>query len=97
MVSEKLGAHVLEIPYKGDDISIMFLLPPFASPQGITNILKRMQTVDFQTITEELIMRQVDVSIPKFTMEVETKLVGVSEVTLLILYYYNLMIQLPLL
>lgn len=79
MVSEKLGAHVLELPYKGEDVSLLILLPPFASPTGITNILRRLKTNDFQQMIKELIPRQVDVSIPKFTIEHELKLASILE------------------
>ncbi|CAH1399283.1 unnamed protein product [Nezara viridula] len=78
LVSEKLGAHVLELPYKGDQISLIILLPPFASPNGITNILKRMQKEDFnKVITDEMMQRPVEVSIPKFSIEQELELLPI--------------------
>lgn len=29
-----MGAHVLEMPYKGDEVSMFVLLPPFAKENG---------------------------------------------------------------
>lgn len=69
MISEKLGAHILELPYKGDDVSMFFLLPPFVSPSGITNILKRLTIENLKEVVNGLIPRSVDVSIPKFSVE----------------------------
>ena len=81
MVSEKIGPHVLELPDKGDDVSLIILLPPFASPNGITNILRRMKTqYFFKMVDEEMIQRPVDVSIPKFSLEQELKLLPVSKI-----------------
>ncbi|CAK9833816.1 Serine protease inhibitor 88Ea [Anthophora retusa] len=31
LISEVLGAHVLELPYKGNEVSMLILLPPFAT------------------------------------------------------------------
>ncbi|KAL1140375.1 hypothetical protein AAG570_000307 [Ranatra chinensis] len=81
LVSEKLGAHVLEMPYKGDEVSMYILMAPFASPNGTSNILKRLTLEIFQEITEQggFMPRPVDVSIPKFTIEKELKVVQALE------------------
>ncbi|XP_039295627.1 serine protease inhibitor 88Ea isoform X2 [Nilaparvata lugens] len=78
-VSEQLGAHILELPYKGDDVSMFVLLPPFASPSGITNILKRLTLKTLHEIIDEdsMIPRAVEVSIPKFEVEKSIELVQI--------------------
>ena len=80
MTSEKLGAHVLELEYEGDDVSMFIILPSYLSPDGVGQILKRLTLEKFQEIIEEdsLIPRLVEVSIPKFSLEQELKLVPVS-------------------
>uniref|UniRef100_A0A224XD42 Putative serine proteinase inhibitor n=1 Tax=Panstrongylus lignarius TaxID=156445 RepID=A0A224XD42_9HEMI len=81
LVSEKLGAHILELPYKGEDVSMYILLPPFASPNGITNILKRLTLDKFQEVASEgfMVPRAVDVSVPKFTIEKELEMTPILE------------------
>ncbi|XP_029166492.1 serine protease inhibitor 88Ea-like [Nylanderia fulva] len=57
VVSEELGAYVLELPYKGDEVSMFVLLPPFSTartllqdssssePQdGIRQLVERLAT-----------------------------------------------------
>lgn len=56
VVSEELGAYILELPYKGDEISMFVLLPPFSTartlqPQdsqeprdGIRQLVERLAT-----------------------------------------------------
>lgn len=80
LISEKLGAHVLELPYKGEQISFIILLPPFISPNGISNILQRLKTQDFDfktMINDEMMQRPVEVSIPKFSIEQRLKLLPI--------------------
>lgn len=81
LVSEKLGAHILELPYKGDEISMFVLLPPYASPNGITNLLKRLNHEALHDIVDEdsMIPRSVEVGFPKFTIEKEAELIPILE------------------
>ncbi|KMQ90614.1 antithrombin-iii-like isoform 2 protein [Lasius niger] len=57
VVSEELGAYILELPYKGDEISMFVLLPPFStartllqdssaneSQDGIRQLVERLAT-----------------------------------------------------
>lgn len=56
LISEVLGAHVLELPYKGEEISMLVLLPPFATARssdaneqpgerdGIRQLIERIST-----------------------------------------------------
>lgn len=94
MVSEALGAHVLQLPYKGDSISMFVFLPPYAAPRGITNILKRLTPQILREILTEEVMipREVEVGIPKFSIEQSLELVPVSGTKLLsiLLHSYTL-------
>uniref|UniRef100_A0A0A9WH51 Serpin B3 n=1 Tax=Lygus hesperus TaxID=30085 RepID=A0A0A9WH51_LYGHE len=80
LTSEKLGAHVLEMPYKGEDVSLFIMLPPFAKG-GVPYILKRLTLEVFSEIVslDSMIPRPVEVVVPKFTVEQELHLTPVLE------------------
>lgn len=69
--SDELGAHVLELPYKGGDISLFVILPPFNKQRGISLLTKRLNTNILQEIvsSNEWRTRSVEVSLPKFSIE----------------------------
>lgn len=71
MSSDELGAHVLELPYKGGDVSMFVVLPPFNKQRGIGLLTKRLNTNILQDIVSsgEWRSRPVEVSIPKFSIE----------------------------
>lgn len=74
-------AHVLELPYQGNDISMYILLPPFVKEDGVATILKRLTLEKFRSIVDEnstLLPRTVQVSLPKFSLEHTIELVPVS-------------------
>lgn len=69
-VSEELGAQVLELPYKGNDISMFILLPPYSMKEGVTNIIANLNAERLAAVMEDSYMsREVIVEIPKFTIE----------------------------
>ncbi|XP_050541792.1 serine protease inhibitor 88Ea-like [Daktulosphaira vitifoliae] len=69
--SDELGAHVLELPYKGGDISLFVILPPFNKQRGISLLTKRLNTNILQEIvsSNDWRTRNVEVSLPKFSIE----------------------------
>ncbi|CAG5018206.1 unnamed protein product [Parnassius apollo] len=70
MVNDDLGAQILELPYKGNDISMYILLPPYSMKEGVTNIIANMTPERLAAVVEESYMgREVIVEIPKFTNE----------------------------
>lgn len=71
MSSDDLGAHVLELPYKGGDISLFVILPPFNKQRGISLLTKRLNTDILQDIvaSDEWRSRPVEVFLPKFSVE----------------------------
>lgn len=80
-VSETLGAHILELPYKGDNISMYILLPPFANTEdSIEATLKNLTLENFKSIVENdnMISRTVQVALPKFSLETSIELTPVS-------------------
>lgn len=70
MVSDELGAQILELPYKGSDISMYILLPPYSMKEGVSNIIANLTPERLAAVVEESYMgREVIVEIPKFSME----------------------------
>lgn len=80
MVSDELGAQIIELPYKGEDISMYILLPPYSMKEGVTNIIANLTPERLSAVVEESYMgREVIVEIPKFTIERSTPLRSVLE------------------
>lgn len=46
VISEVIGAHVLELPYKGEKISMFVLLPPFATARSMDDANQRSNERD---------------------------------------------------
>lgn len=71
MISEKLEAHVIELPYKGDHISMFIILPSFYHPLGIKHLLEKLTPEIVTELVEPGFMteRPVELMIPKFTVE----------------------------
>jgi len=71
--SEELRAHVLQMPYKGDDISMIIILPPFEDDALYTTV-QRMTPETIQGVMAEVRsgFYEVDdltVELPKFKIE----------------------------
>ncbi|XP_021935517.1 serine protease inhibitor 88Ea-like isoform X2 [Zootermopsis nevadensis] len=79
IVSENLGAHVLELPYKGSEVSMFIFLPPYAKSNGIEAVIKQLSVEGLQDIVEEDSLRAVEVVIPKFTVEQSLELTPILE------------------
>jgi len=69
-VSEELGAHILELPYTGDAMSMFILLPPFISgEQGFNAMVQSLNSTTLRDAMDNMWRIQVQVEIPKFKME----------------------------
>lgn len=79
-MSDDLGAHVLQLPYKGSTVSMFVFLPPFVSRDGIRTILSRINPKNLQEILSEdaMIPRKVEVGLPRFSVEQTLELAPVS-------------------
>ncbi|NOR17549.1 serpin family protein, partial [candidate division WOR-3 bacterium] len=64
--------QVLEVPYKGDDLSMVILLP--IKKDGLTELEDSVNTNRFREWMNALAWRQVTVFFPKFTMTCEFQL-----------------------
>lgn len=81
-ISETLGAHILELPYQGDNISMYILLPPFSNTEdSIDATLKNLNLDNFKKLVgkDSLVSRIVQVALPKFSLETTIELVPVLE------------------
>ncbi|CAG2063107.1 unnamed protein product, partial [Timema podura] len=80
VVSERLGAHVLELPYKGKDVSMFLFLPPFVKNNAVDSLIKQLDHESLAEIIAEdgLFARQVEIMVPKFSIEQELDLTPVG-------------------
>lgn len=82
LVSELLGAHILELPYKGDRISMFVMLPPFAIARsangggrdGVKALIDHLTTDEGSAELRDIFEygapdRKVEVFLPRFTVE----------------------------
>lgn len=79
MISESLKAHILELPYKGDEVSMIVMLPPFEK-NAVDDLIKRLSEDSLEDIInfDDLYPRQVEIEFPKFTVEQTLDMRGVS-------------------
>jgi len=69
-VSEEIGAHILELPYTGDAMSMFILLPPFISgAQGFNAMVQSLNSSTLRDAMDNMWRVQVQVELPKFKME----------------------------
>ncbi|XP_064083415.1 serine protease inhibitor 88Ea-like [Macrobrachium nipponense] len=69
-VSEELGAHILELPYTGEAVSMFILLPPFISgDNGFNKMVERLNGTTLQNAIDDMWRVQVEVILPKFRLE----------------------------
>lgn len=75
--NEILGAHILELPYLGEgtEISYFAFLPPFSMPNGMENMLGKLNLKTFESAINDVSAREVEVKMPKFAFEKTLKLV----------------------
>lgn len=75
VISEKLTAHIIQLPYKGEDISMYILLPPFVDPNGVNLLLDKLNVEVLSELVEPNYMsdRPVELAIPKFVVEQEIR------------------------
>lgn len=70
VTSEKLKSHILELPYKGDSVSMIIILPRFES-NAIDKLIDILAEESIESLIDfdALYPRQVEVEIPKFSVE----------------------------
>jgi len=70
--SEELQAHVVELPYEGDHVSMVLILPPFLD-DGLQETVKRMTPETMQGVMAEIKsgfykVEKLKIQIPKFSI-----------------------------
>ncbi|CAH0769331.1 unnamed protein product [Bemisia tabaci] len=76
MESKQLGAHVLELKYKDDQIKMFVILPPFIAPNAIHDVIDRLDSDILKEIVslKSARSREVQLYFPKFAVELEIEL-----------------------
>lgn len=77
-VNERLGCHVLELPYAGNDtqMSMVILLPP-NMPEALEGVISRLTPDALEQALGEGMSREVELKLPKFSFEKTYQLVSV--------------------
>ncbi|XP_046680200.1 serine protease inhibitor 88Ea-like isoform X2 [Homalodisca vitripennis] len=78
--SSSYGIHGLELPYKGDDISMFIILPEQSHATAVQDLLRSLTFERQEKILSEILespMKEMDVIIPKFKTENKYDLVPV--------------------
>ena len=65
--SQKLDCKMLELPYKGKELSMLFILPN--KDDGLSKLESNLSAEHFQELTNAMHTQKVIVSIPKFKLE----------------------------
>ena len=61
--------QVVELPYKGDDLSMLIVLPKSKEPVAIQKLVANLSTTQINQWTEQLESRKVFLIIPKFKLQ----------------------------
>ena len=69
------GAQVLKMPYKGDRLSMLIILPD--EKDGITQLENSISSAQIKQWTDALSTQEVRLSVPKFEMETHYELNGI--------------------
>ncbi|XP_042855999.1 leukocyte elastase inhibitor A-like [Penaeus japonicus] len=71
----QIAAKVLELPYTGGAMSMFILLPSEEGPRGFAKMVARLSGNNLRAATykDNLSFKTVDVQLPKFKMEIESK------------------------
>ena len=69
---DKLDCSVLNLPYKGEELSMLIFLPN--KKDGLSSLEKHLSVKDLMNIGSSLFPTNVDVSLPKFKLESTFKL-----------------------
>ena len=72
-VSEELRSHVLKLPYQGEDISMVIILPPFED-DGLYSTVQRLTPDILQSVLAEVRfnfyeIQDLSVELPRFSIE----------------------------
>ncbi|XP_065366742.1 serine protease inhibitor 42Dd-like [Calliphora vicina] len=70
---DDLQASVVELPYKGSELSMLLILPK--EMEGLANLERKLRNYDFDSISEKLKRETVTVKLPRFKIEFETDMI----------------------
>lgn len=80
--SSELGARIVELPYSGNDISMVLLLPIEEGTQAFTNMVLKLNSSTLNQATSffNFVFTNVQLQLPKFKLEhlLEDQLIMVS-------------------